>query len=258
MTRWRAAWALERDLLLLALQFLTRLPVPAGVPWSDDLQVRSVKYYPMVGLLVGIIGAVVLWVAALWLPPSVAALLSLAATLLVTGALHEDGLADLFDGLGSGAGAERAMAIMRDSRVGTYGVLALGVTLGLKVAALAAMPAAVAGLALIAAHVLGRMACVHVIATTRYARATGSKFAAPSVTRDGYRWALATAVGLLGGMVMLIGPGEAFFASLGCIALAQAVRAWTVARLGGYTGDGLGAAEQAGELGVLLGVLAWL
>ena len=248
----------EWDLFRLAVQFLTRLPVPGIVPYSDDLQVRSAKYYPFVGVLVGGIGAVVLWTAALWMPPVVAVLLALAATLLVTGAFHEDGLADAFDGLLGGATRERALEIMRDSAIGTYGALALGVVLALKVAALASMPPSLAGLVMIAAQGLGRMAIVHVIYTTRYARERGTKFAVPHVTGDGYRWALVSAFGILIAMVLFCGTGEAFFGILGCIALAQAFRLWFQSRLGGYTGDCLGGSEQMGELGLILGVLAWL
>lgn len=249
---------MEWDLFRLAVQFLTRLPVPGVVPFSDDLQIRSAKYYPLVGVLVGAIGALVLWIAAIWFPPVVAVLLSLAATLLVTGAFHEDGLADSFDGLLGGATRERALEIMRDSAIGTYGAVALGLVLALKVAALAAMPPELAGLVLIAAHGMGRMATVHVIHTTRYARDRGTKFAAPSVTPDGYRWALVSAFVILIVMVLACGTGEALAGIIGCIALAQAFRFWFISRLGGYTGDCLGGTEQMGELGLVLGVLAWL
>lgn len=252
------ALRLERDLFLLAVQFLTRLPVPRDLPFSDDLLIRATKYYPLVGCLVGLIGAAILWLSALWLPPVVAVLLSLAATLLATGAFHEDGLADAFDGIGGGQDKASALVIMRDSRLGTYGAVALGTVLALKVSALAAMPAGIAGLALIAGHGLGRMAAVHVIATTPYARDVGVKFVAPSVTPDGYRIALATAFFILIALVVLCGTGEAFFAILGCIGLAQAFRVLFVAKLEGYTGDCLGGTQQLGELGVYLGILAWL
>ncbi|MBV2360718.1 adenosylcobinamide-GDP ribazoletransferase [Thalassococcus sp. CAU 1522] len=254
----RALLRTEWHLFLLAVQFLTRLPVPRNLPFSDDLLIRATRFYPLVGCLVGSIGAVVLWVASLWFPPLVAVLLSLAATLLATGAFHEDGLADAVDGLGGGMTADRALEIMRDSRIGTYGAVALGLTLALKVALLAAMPVSVAGFVLIAGHGLGRMATVHVIATTRYARDQGAKFVAPSVTPDGYRIALANAFVILIASVLVIGTGEAFAGMALCILLAQAFRLVFVRKLGGYTGDCLGGTQQMGELGFYLGVVAWL
>lgn len=252
------ALRIEWQLFLLAVQFLTRLPVPGTVPWSDDLTIRSVKFYPLVGGLVGLIGAVVLWIAALILPLSVAVLLSLAATLLATGAFHEDGLADAADGLGGGATRDRALEIMRDSRLGSYGAVTLGTVLALKVAVLMEMPPMAAGMALIAGHGMSRMAAVHIIATTRYARLTGSKFAAPKVTRDGYRWALTTALVLLMPAVLTMGIGAGALGLCLAIALGQGMRLLCLRKLGGYTGDCLGAVQQLSELGFLIGALIWL
>ncbi|MDJ0823184.1 MAG: adenosylcobinamide-GDP ribazoletransferase [Paracoccaceae bacterium] len=249
---------IEWELFLLAVQFLTRLPVPRDLPFSDDLLIRATKYYPLVGVLIGAIGAAVLLISALALPPLVAVLLSLAATLLATGAFHEDGLADAADGIGGGLTAERALEIMRDSRIGTYGAVTLGTVLALKVALLASVQPGVAAILLVVGHGMGRMAAVHIIATTRYARDVGAKFVAPSVTPDGYRVALATAFVILCGLIVTLGPGLAFCAALGCIALAQAWRWVFVRKLGGYTGDCLGGTQQMGELGLYLGAVAWL
>ncbi len=249
---------LEAQLFLLALQFMTRLPVPAGLPYSDDLSVRSAKYYPAVGIVVGAIGAAVLFLASLVLPLPVAVLLSMAATLLITGAMHEDGLADTADGLGGGGSPERTLDIMRDSRIGVFGFVTLGMVLALKAAALMSMPPAMAAILLVAGHGLSRMATVHIIATTRYARPSGTKFAAPSITSDGYRWAFSTSLLILIALLLGSGIGVAFFAILGCIALAQVLRLMFLRRLGGYTGDCLGGIQQMGELGVYLGALLWL
>ncbi len=248
----------ERTLFLLAVQFLTRLPVPRDLEFSDDLLIRATKYYPLVGCLVGLIGAVTLWIAGQWLPPVVAVLLSLAATLFATGAFHEDGLADAADGLGGGMTRDRALEIMRDSRIGTYGTVTLGTALAIKVAALSAMTPATAGLALIFGHGLSRMAAVSVIATTPYARDVGAKFVAPTVTPDGYRWAQTTAFCLLIAFVLCLGFGAAVAGVLACAVLAWMFRRMFVRKLGGYTGDCLGGTQQLSELGIYLGVLAWL
>ncbi len=248
----------EWTLFLLALQFLTRLPVPRDLPFSDDLLIRATRYYPLVGLLIGSLGAVVLVLAARWLALPVAVLLSLAATLAATGAFHEDGLADAADGLWGGLTVARRLEIMRDSRIGTYGAVTLGTVLALKVALLASLTPAQAAWVLLLGHALGRMAAVHVIATTRYARDAGAKFVAPTVTPDGYRLALAMSVGVLMLGIMALGTGAALCGLVLCILLAQAMRRICLDKIGGYTGDCLGATQQLGELGIYLGVALWL
>ncbi len=254
----RDAVRTELGLFLLAVQFLTRLPVPRDLPFSDDLLIRATKYYPLVGLLVGVIGAVVLVLAARWLPLPVAVLLSLAATLLATGAFHEDGLADAADGLWGGQTAVRRLEIMRDSRIGTYGAVSLGVVLALKVTLLTSFAPGVAGWLLLLGHALGRMASVHVIATTGYARETGAKFVVPSVTPDGYRLALSLSMAVLILGVLALGSGAVLLGFGLCILLGQGVRLVCRAKIGGYTGDCLGATQQLGELGIYLGAALWL
>lgn len=249
---------IEWQLFLLAVQFLTRIPVPHDLPFSDDLLIRATKYYPLVGCLIGTLGGAVLWTSALVLPGEAAVILSLAATLLLTGAFHEDGLADAADGLGGGLTRERALEIMRDSRIGTYGAVTLGVTLALKVSLLAAMAPHLAWMALIAGHALGRMAAVHVVATTRYARDVGAKFVAPSVTPDGYRLAVAQSLIVLVGLLWAFGVLPAATAMCLCILMAQAYRQIYLRKIGGYTGDCLGGTQQIGELGIYLGLCLWL
>ncbi len=248
----------EWQLFLLAVQFMTRLPVPGDVPYSDDLAIRSARYYPLVGVLVGVIGAIVLLLAGQVLAWPVAVLLSMAATLLVTGAFHEDGLADAADGLWGGSTPERALEIMRDSRLGTYGAVSLGMMLALKAAILMSVTPWAAALLLVGGHSLGRMACVHVIATTQYARDVGAKFVAPRVTPDGYRVALATALVVLLVLVLGLGLVAAGSAAVLCVALGQLFRLIILRKLGGYTGDCLGAVQQMAELGLYLGAALWL
>jgi adenosylcobinamide-GDP ribazoletransferase len=249
---------LELQLFGLALQFMTRLPIRWDLPYSDDLALRAAKYYPLVGAVVGGLGALVYVLASIGLSSLPAALLAVATTVILTGAFHEDGLADAADGLVGGASRDRALEIMRDSRVGSYGALALVLMIGLKVSLLAELSVWQGAMALIATHVLGRMAAVHVIATTRYARSSGMKFAIPRMTRDGYRVALATSVLALILLVVSLGLGTALAAFSGAVLLAQGMRYYALQKLGGYTGDILGAVEQMGELGVLLAVALWL
>ena len=243
---------------LLAVQFLTRLPVPRDLPFSDDLLIRATRFYPLVGLIVGAIGALVLSLAALVWPMPVAVLLSIAATVFATGAFHEDGLADAADGLGGGLTRDRALEIMRDSRIGTYGAVTLGLTLALKAAALSSLAPLEAALALLVGHGASRMAAVQVVRWDAYARDTGAKFVAPTVTPDGWRFALLTTCVLLIAGLFLLGP----LATLTGVVLAAFAgwrfRAMFLRKLGGYTGDCLGGMQQVTELGFYLGVAAWL
>ena len=248
----------EWHLFLLAVQFLTRVPVPNDVPYSDDLSVRSAKYYPLVGICVGATGGVVLWMSSTVLPIVAAVVLSVIATLLITGAMHEDGLADAADGLFGAPTKDRALEIMRDSRVGSYGVLALGAVIALKVTLLASLEVAAAAALLVVGHAIGRMATVHTIATTDYARPEGTKFVAPTVTRDGYRVALAITVASMIAMTLVFGPVVTVSGVVFSIALAQWFRTICVRKLGGYTGDCLGATQQLSELGLYLGAVIWL
>ncbi|MCA1910303.1 MAG: adenosylcobinamide-GDP ribazoletransferase, partial [Magnetospirillum sp.] len=153
-------WRCWLDDLLLAVGFLTRLPVPGCPAYVEGGLARAMRVFPLAGALVGLLGGVVFVAAQDVLPPLAAALLALLTTIALTGALHEDGLADTADGLGARGGREKRLEVMRDSRSGAYGVLALVFSVGLRAAALAAAPSALAGLgALVAAAAFSR-ACV--------------------------------------------------------------------------------------------------
>ncbi len=252
---------------LLALQFFTRIPVTGRladwVSYSPALLRASAGHFPGVGWVVGAVAAGVLWGAAQGWGAWVAAGLSTAATVGLTGAFHEDGLADTADGLGGGATKARALEIMKDSRIGSYGTVALVLALGLKLALVALLlqsrGAAPAALAVGAAHVLSRLAPLFVMARLPYvADAAGakSKPLADAVS------ARALAVGVLWSIPALAGVGIAVDA----LKFAAFIGLWGAAvlfmtrllrrRLQGFTGDTLGATQQVSELALLLG-LAW-
>jgi adenosylcobinamide-GDP ribazoletransferase len=194
---------------------------------------------------------------------TVAALLSLGASLLLTGAFHEDGLADTFDALGGAHDRARVFEILKDSRIGTFGALALFVSLGLRVACLALFDGPSGAAALLASHTLGRLGPVWLLARLPYVTPEGSKarevVAGARVTQA----LIATLWGLLVATLITLARSGSL-AGLGCALLAVAAvaslfGAWFVQRTGGLTGDFLGAAEQAGEVGVLLALVAvWL
>ncbi len=248
---WRP-WLGERlGELAAALRFLTRLPLPHADPIGGTALAQSVWAFPLAGIAVGVIGAVVFALAhRLGLPPWPAAALALTATLAATGALHEDGLADTADGLGGGATREAKLEIMRDARIGAYGVCALVLSLLLRAAALASLgrSGAVAA-ALIAAHTAARAAIPAVMLLLTPARNDGLAYIAgrPSGTRAG----IAAALGLIV-LIACLGPARAIIAAMVLIVAVALVARLSVAQIGGQTGDVLGAVEQVAEIVVLL------
>ncbi len=243
----------EWNSFLLACQFLTRLPVPAR--WNAERMAAAPRWYPAVGLIVGALAALTYFLASLRLDPPLAALAAVGAAMLVTGCLHEDGFADLCDGLGGGATKERALEIMRDSRLGTYGVAGLALSLLGRWQALAALPPALVPLALLAAHAGSRASCVAAMAGSRYVRAEGAA-AGVSARPGAVVVAIATAALPLLGLAILA-PAAALAGLVGLLLAHWLTRRWYERRLGGYTGDCLGAIQQTGELAFLLAVLGW-
>jgi adenosylcobinamide-GDP ribazoletransferase len=241
--------------LWLALVFCTRLPLPAPKFALELANLgRAMKFFPVVGLVVGLIGAAAYAIAVMLLPPFPAALLAIAATVLVTGALHEDGLADLADGFGGGKDKANKLAIMRDSRIGSYGVITLVLALGLRAAALASLakPGPVAG-ALIAAHALARGAIPVTMQGLAPARSDGlgASIGQPPAATAGIAATLAVAIAALA-----LPPAAAAAALAGATLGSAAIALLAHRQIGGYTGDVLGAAEQTAETLALLAVVA--
>jgi adenosylcobinamide-GDP ribazoletransferase len=239
----------------LAAGVLTRLPIGRVRRAEAGEMARATRVLPLVGVLVALGGALAYWLAqGLGLPPLVCALTALAATVWITGAFHEDGLADTADGFGGGAGRARKLEIMRDSRIGTYGVLAIVFSVALRAAALAEIGATgAAALALIGAHALSRAVLPPIMAALPLARDDGL---AAHAGRPETRHAGTAAV--MGAVIALLtlGLGAGLIAVLVAGAAAATVAFLARAHIGGYTGDVLGAAEQAAQTTVLLAVAA--
>src|SRR5450830_627030 len=160
-------------LFFTALQFFTRLPVPRWVGFDAAWLQHATRYFPAVGILVGMVCAIVYGLAALVLPQVVAVLLSTAAGIYLTGAFHEDGFADVCDGFGGGMQPQRILDIMRDSRIGAYGAIGIGAMLALKIAALVSLPAAQVMPALLLGHPLSRGLAAALIWRMEYVREEG-------------------------------------------------------------------------------------
>lgn len=241
----------EWHLLKMAFIFFTRVPVSLSHYDDADLA-RSTRYFPLVGIVVGASGALVFWLSNCFLTQDLAVLLSMAATLLLTGAFHEDGLSDAVDGLGGGWEKEQVLRIMTDSRIGSYGAIAIVLVLLIKYQALSSLSAAMIPIALVIGHALSRLCATFVIATQAYVKSEGK--AKPLATEiSSGELMVATVFGLLPLMLL-----EAkFLFSLLPVALTWLWFSTKLRkRIGGYTGDCLGAMQQLTEVAFYLGLLA--
>jgi len=240
--------------LLTATQFLTRLRVPSG-PYQQDSLTRAVKFFPLVGLVIGSGSLLVYWMLAPHLPSMVVSLLVVVYFVTITGCLHEDGLADSVDGFGGGWEREKVLAIMRDSRIGTYGASALVFSLIARVLLIASLPRSEATSYLLVAPVLGRWTTLPLSFFLPPARGhsegqidgQGARIA--SLTSRGSMivgslFTLVIAIALL--RVRALAP---ILASAG-VTLATAL--YYNHRIGGVTGDCFGATNQLAEIAVYL------
>ena len=235
--------------LLGALRFLTRVPIPGR---ADVPHRRAVPWFPVAGLLIGaVIGGVAAGLAE-WLSAGLAAALAVVVGLLLTGAFHEDGLADCADAFGGGWNREQRLAILKDSRHGTYGVAALCASIVVRVLAAASIPGQAALLAaFVAAHTLGRAAAVAVLAWVRPA-APAAQGLGVSAGRDLSRGAVAVSLLAAVGIIAVATGWWATALVVAAIAGAAAVAALSVRKIGGVVGDALGAVEQVVECLVLV------
>lgn len=250
----------EWDAFLTAVMFFTRIRVPQRIGQDPAMLNQAARHFPLVGLLVGLWGAGTTALAAMLFPQLVAVLIGMLATLWLTGAFHEDGLADMLDAFGGGYTRQRTLEIMKDSRLGTFGTVALFLALGMKWACLSSMtPSWLMLGGLVAAHTWSRAVAISLVETLEYAREDADSKSKPLATQlgsKGLRWALVCGVFPLLGLAIYLGS----FGVLFVIPLTLAARqylAWRFqVRLGGYTGDCLGATQQIAELLCYLTFLA--
>lgn len=262
--------AREFRLFFTAWMFFTRIPLPARlmawVGYSVELLNGAARYFPLTGIFVGLAGAAV-YLFGTWLfTPLVAVSLSMAATVLVTGAFHEDGFADVCDGFGGGATREQVLEIMKDSRVGAFGAIGIALMLLVKFSALLSLAeganAELTAWAMVAGHALSRAAPVLLIRSMTYVR-TGedakAKPVAEAISLAGVVVALMFGVLPLAVMAYVFDNGWLFGLGVLPVALATLIAAlWFRRRIGGYTGDCLGATQQVAEVVFYLFAVALL
>jgi adenosylcobinamide-GDP ribazoletransferase len=241
----------EWQYFLTALIFFTRIPVRLNNFDEADLN-PSTRYFPLIGILIGSFGALVFWLADRFLPLEIAVLLSMVSTILLTGAFHEDGLADAVDGLGGGWTKEQVLTIMVDSRIGSYGAIGLVLVLLSKYQALSYQAVGLIPITLVAGHAISRLSAVLVMATQSYVKTEGkSKPIATQLKLT--ELIIATFFGLLPLAFMKL----EFLLALIPVALIWCWFSLKIRkRIGGYTGDCLGAMQQLTEVAFYIGLLA--
>ena len=236
---WQAFW--------LAMGFLTRIPVPVTVDYSQRLMNQCSVYFPLVGLLLGGLYAALYTLLAGFWSPLVCVLLVLGFHLWITGAFHEDGMADCADGLGGGYTVARRLEIMKDSRIGTYGAVALGVTLALKVALLTDTQPV--WLALLLAPAISRLTPLCLMRALVYVSDPDTSKSKPVAEGfSGQRLGVAVA----GVAALALVAGVALEALVAVVSVVLVWGAMLRRSLGGYTGDALGASVILSELVFLL------
>ena len=244
----------ELRIFFTALMFYTRIPCPVWVDHSEDYLNKASRYFPMIGWLIGLAMALVLYGSLFILPISVSVILALAVSVLMTGAFHEDGFADVCDGFGGGWTKTQILEIMKDSRVGTYAVVGLILLFFLKIAALISLLELNQWFALkslVLAHVLSRWSSLTIVYTHSYSREDASSKIKPIAKELSLK-------NLLIGSVWVL-PALVLFNNLLIVAVFVAVYSMKVYLaayfqkwIDGYTGDCLGATQQINEVVTLI------
>lgn len=242
-----------------AIQFLTRLPVPGGAStpeaFAKEIR-RALLLFPLVGAGIGAMTALTLWLADLALPFALAVIVALAIEARLTGALHEDALADLCDGLGGGRTPEDVLRILKDSRIGAFGALGLGFGVGLRAGGLMALSdPTTAMIVLVVSGALGRLLMLAVMAAVPPVPGREGLGSSVAPSAD---WKGVGIAALMAAPALLLGAFTDLRAMLVWLVLSAAFLLWYRAlllrRIGGSTGDGIGA---AGYVGIVLATLAF-
>jgi adenosylcobinamide-GDP ribazoletransferase len=243
----------QLSLLLLAISFFTRIYVPLPEKISASQLNQASRYFALVGLLLGVLCALVYLLSVEFLPKNIAIVITMAASLLLTGAFHEDGWADVWDGFGGGWSIEQKLNIMKDSRLGTYGAASLVIILLLKFQALMALASPV--MALILANTLSRVVATSLIFDMAYVTEDATSKVKPIAQSLSVK---SLVILLITGLIVSM-----YYLSLEeCIVLLLVLMlfrgllvTWFKRQLGGYTGDCLGAAQQSSEIIIYLSLL---
>tara|TARA_R110002167_G_scaffold1767_1_gene8487 strand:- start:47011 stop:47832 length:822 start_codon:yes stop_codon:yes gene_type:complete len=243
----------EKTLLLLAISFFTRIPVRLPAEITPAQLSKASRYFAVVGFFVGFICSLVYMVSVEYLPKTIAVLMAMAASLLVTGAFHEDGWADVWDGFGGGWSIEKKLAIMKDSRLGTYGAAALFIILLLKFQSLLALASPV--VALILANTLSRVVATSLIYDMPYVALDATSKVKPLAQHLSTKSLIILLVTGLLVSLWFLSIGDCILLFVILFVFRALLAFWFTRQLGGYTGDCLGAAQQSSEIVIYLSLL---
>ena len=244
----------EIRIFFTAVMFYTRIPCPPNVDHSDEYINKSTRYFPLIGWIVGGAAALVAYGLHFIFPYTICILFSLITSVLMTGAFHEDGFADVCDGFGGGWTKEKIVTIMKDSRVGAYGVVGLILLLALKIAVLIELmqlDILFCLQAIILAHVLSRFTAVTTIFTHMYSIEDASSKIRPIAKQLSIQELLISSIWVFPALVLFLNPWIVLVilpVYMTKMYMAHYFNKW----IGGYTGDCLGAIQQVSELVILL------
>jgi len=245
----------ELQIFLTAIMFYTRIPVPRWVNHDAGYLNKATKYFPLIGWVAGIVATLVFMATNYLFSPSIAIILSMAASVLLTGAFHEDGFADVCDGFGGGWTKEKILLIMKDSRVGAYGVIGLIFMLSAKFYLLSSFTASQLPFVLIAAHALSRWAAATFLLTHQYVRENEDSKARPVAKQ--FLVAHFLIASLFGILPLLLLKNVYVFLLIIPVYTMKIYLGWYFKKwIGGYTGDCLGATQQLCEIIFYLSLLA--
>lgn len=238
-----------------ALMFYTRIPCPPWVDHSPEFIRKATRFFPLMGWIVGGFAALIYLGASQVFDPTVSILLSMIASIWITGAFHEDGWADMCDGFGGGWTKEKILDIMKDSRVGAFGVIGLIGILSLKFAALNSLPTRIIPYALLFSHSMSRFVAVVMIFTLPYARDERDSKAKP--VAEGISWGEFITAGIFAFLPMILLQEPVYLlAILPMVPVYLYFRRMFKRWIGGYTGDCLGATQQLAEVIAYLAIFA--
>ncbi|CCN45775.1 putative Cobalamin (vitamin B12) biosynthesis CobS, cobalamin-5-phosphate synthase [Vibrio nigripulchritudo MADA3029] len=248
----------QSELFFLALSFFSRLPIPASTPYSEERMNRAGRYFALVGALLGLLCALSYLLLTTLFSVDIAIFLTMALSLMQTGAFHEDGLTDMADGVGGGMTTERRLAIMKDSRIGTYGASALIMALLGKYLLLSELAVQTELFWIwIAAYTLSRTVAASLIFDTPYVSDSDQSKSKPLAQKQSpYELLFLICCGLLS--IWWLTPLAAAVVVSVALVFRFTFKRWLVSRLGGFTGDCLGAGQQLMELLFYCVVLALL
>ncbi|HEY3699090.1 MAG TPA: adenosylcobinamide-GDP ribazoletransferase [Spongiibacteraceae bacterium] len=254
-------WRRERDLLLIALAFLTRIPIPATTPHTPANLNAAARYFPLIGALVGTCATLTYLIAIQIWPTGIAVALSMTATVLLTGAFHEDGFADSCDGFGGGWRREQVLAIMKDSRIGSYAAIGLVLLLALKFLSLFTLAQALVPasprivIALIFGHACSRLLAISYLYNFVYVRDDDSSKVKPLATQINRNDLLLAGLSIAP-LLLFLSPLQSTLIIAALLLWRWGFGRYMQRRIGGYTGDCLGAAQQIAEVLIYLALVA--